>query len=41
MVEVMEFVDLIRKMKNFEEEKGKNPVFQVFRCYMEIIMVWR
>ena len=40
MVEVMESVDLIRKMKKFQEEKDKNPVFEVFRCYMQIIMVW-
>lgn len=30
MVQVMESVDLIRKMKNFEEEKSQNPEFQVF-----------
>jgi len=40
MVEVMESVDLIRKMKKFQKEKDKNPVFEVFRCYMQIIMVW-
>ena len=38
MVQVMESVDLIRKMKNFEEEKSQNPEFQVFRCYMQMIM---
>ena len=38
MVEVMKSLDLIGKMKNFEEEKSQNPEFQVFRCYMQMIM---
>ena len=38
MVEVMESVDLFRKMKNFEEEKSENPEFHVFRCYVQMIM---
>ena len=38
MVEVMKSLDLIRTMKNFEEEKSQNPECQVFRCYMQMIM---
>ena len=38
MVEVMESVDLLRKMKDFEEEKSENPEFHVFRCYVQVIM---
>ena len=38
MVEVMESADLIGKMKKFEEERSQNLEFQVFRCYMQMIM---
>ena len=38
MVEVIKSLDVVGKMKTFEEENSQIPEFQVFRCYMEMIM---
>ena len=38
MLEVLESLDVIEKMKIFEEDNSRVPEFRVFRCYMRMIM---
>ena len=38
MVEVIKSLEVIEKMKTFEERNSEIPEFQVFRCYMQMIM---
>ena len=38
MVEGLKSLDIIRKREIFEEENSKNPEFQVFNCYVRMVM---
>ena len=38
MVEGLKSLDITRKMEIFEEENSKNPEFQVFNCYVRMVM---
>ena len=38
MVEGMKILDVMGKMKTFEQRNNQNPEFQVFLCYMRMVM---